>query len=145
MSQNRTEKCCFQSRYGGGWITPAQFLTEQLCIKIAQIDKKDLPDKFWELPEWNKIFRRHIVDAHKLLKIYYIQSALAALKDKSLYKIYSFRFPPFITLIKKYQKQFETTENIINQNIEDIEEQPIDNTIIRPIFTKNKSSISKLR
>jgi hypothetical protein len=93
MANKRSEKSPFQSSYGGGWVSPAQYVTERLLVKVAAQDGKDLPSKFWNLPEWSKKFRVQIQAARGLFRIGYSADAIiAALKDKRLWNVYSFRY-----------------------------------------------------
>ena len=69
MSKNRTEKSKYPSRYSPqGWVSAAQYITEVICEKKAQKDKKDLPIKFWEIKEWKSYYRYQITLANKLVK-----------------------------------------------------------------------------
>ena len=140
MAKEYTEKSGFPSQYGAGFISPAQYLTEKLCVRIARLQKKDLPDHFWELPEWNKLFRRHIVEANKLLKNYEINVILAALKDKMVWNMTSFCFPPFKKLLEKYKIITKTT--IKFPVVDNLEDKVSDS--LRPSFGK-QTSISKLK
>lgn len=141
MGKNYTEKSGFPSQYGAGFISPAQYLTEKLCVKIARLQKRDLPDHFWELPEWNKLFRRHIVEANKLLKKYNTSVILLAMKDKLVWNMTSFCFPPFKKLLEKYKNIEQPT--ILELPIKDsLEDKIVDS--MRPSFGKS-TSISKLK
>lgn len=144
MGKNYTEKSGFPSQYGGGYISPAQYLTEKLCVKIARLQKKDLPDHFWELPEWNKLFRRHVGEANKLLKQYNMNVILAALKDKLVWNMTSFCFPPFKKLLEKYKKILsEVIPTTIKFPIGDSLEDKVSDSL-RPSFGK-PTPFSKLR
>lgn len=129
------------SKYGGSeplYITPAQFIAEKLCELNA---KDDLPIKFWELPEWNKAFRRYINDANKFLKKYTAGVILAAMKDKRLYYMKSLYFPPFEKIAKEYMSKLareENTPTIINE--------PAEQVVPPTVFSPTKSGgLSKLR
>jgi hypothetical protein len=59
----------YESKYGAeGLITAAQFLAEEICQRIAKKENKVLGYRFWQKPEWKKIFQRQIVAANALLK-----------------------------------------------------------------------------
>ncbi len=102
MSKSQTPKSNFPSRYSTGFISPQQFVVECLCELIAKQDRKKLPYKFWDLPEWNKIYRQHITVCNRLRRTYPIEVILETLKDKSIQnsKCRSFYFPPFVNLLK---------------------------------------------
>jgi chorismate-pyruvate lyase len=49
MAKNRTNKSRYPSRYSpNGWVSAPQYITELVCEKKAQKEKKELPMKFWE-------------------------------------------------------------------------------------------------
>jgi len=110
MAAKRTNKCCFESRHGGGWITPAAYLVELICEKSAKKDKKALPNKFWSLLEWKKSFRLQILHANKLLKKYDITPIVKSLNKREARNVYSlganFILEP---LIQIEQKKYDET------------------------------------
>ena len=81
MGSKRTPKCNYPSLKGGGWVTPAQYVTEHLCILKAE---GDLPEKFWTLKEWANFYRWQIKYANKLLETYDAEVLAKALRDKRL-------------------------------------------------------------
>jgi hypothetical protein len=105
MSRKQTEKSRFPSKYSNSFISASQYITELLCEKIAKNQGKKLPYKFWDLHEWNKIYCRHIVEAHKLVKQYEAEVLIRALNDPQMRRMNSFLFPPFLPLVKQYQKR----------------------------------------
>lgn len=90
MAQNRSEDSRYPSNYGGGWVTPAQYLTECLCVLIAKNEKTGLLDNFWNQEPWTTIFRRQVPLAVKLLKEYPAEVILAAMRDRRCWKMRSF-------------------------------------------------------
>ena len=142
MAKNRTQKSSFQSIYGNGFITPAQYLTEALCFLVARQRSLNLPDRFWEDKEWAKFFRHQVTLANRLLKEYDIQAVLKALKDKRIKnKIRSlgarFMLDP---VIKEYQREID------HQKSRPIQQTPKNPTDVKPKKrTGNKSIISKLK
>jgi hypothetical protein len=116
MANKRSEKSPFQSSYGGGWVSPAQYVTERLLVKVAAKDGTDLPSKFWNLPEWSKKFRTQIQAARSLFRIgYSAEAIIAALKDKRLWNIYSFRYFTATQkgqdILDEYQAKFEAKQS----------------------------------
>lgn len=106
MAKSQTDKSRLPSQYANGFITKSQYLSETLCTLIARGEGKRLPYKFWELDDWRKIFRRHIVEANRLLKTYSFEAILETLKDPYIQrsKCRSFRFPPFMKILQKNQR-----------------------------------------
>lgn len=121
MADKRTEKSPYKSLYGGGWVTPAQYITERICAKMSE---DDLPNKFWQLPEWKKKFRDQIQAARALLRNGYAPEAIgAALKDKRLYNIKSFRlfnYPVPQRILEEYQKEYEYKQEQLKQNYQEV-------------------------
>lgn len=105
--QERDAKHGFFSKYAGGYVTAPQYLTEQLCINIANNRNEQLSDKFWKYPKWQKIYRSQIHTAYHLLEQYSIHAALQVLRDHRAKRITSFRSPSFIRLIKLYQAKLD--------------------------------------
>jgi predicted RNA-binding protein with PIN domain len=90
MATNRTTASRFESRYGGGFVTPAQYITECLCVLIARSNRKELQDNFWNDDEWRKTFRYQVTLANRLLKKYPPEVILATLRDRRCWKVKSF-------------------------------------------------------
>lgn len=98
----------FNSLYSTSKVTAAQYLTECLCWLVAKQEKKELPEKFWNQPYWNKFFRRQVGLANKLLKDYDVEVVISALKDRRLWNLKSFgakyKLEP---ILKEKQKSFD--------------------------------------
>lgn len=91
----------FTSKYSNGKrVTPAQYLVEFICERIAKIKKKDLHYRFWLSKEWSKEYRGQIAAANNLLSRYDIKIILQALKSTKGSKIYSLRAPHLIPIIE---------------------------------------------
>lgn len=98
----QTKKSRYPSRYSTNkFVTAAQYITELICEKKAKQDKKELPLKFWDLPEWNKYYRQQIVAANQLLKQYKEKAVIAALKNPKSFYTYSLRAPFLKKLIEQ--------------------------------------------
>jgi len=91
MAKDRSEQSRYPSRYGGGWVSAAQYITECLCFLIARQQKKQLGERFWMQPYWAKVFREQIPAATTLLEEYLPEVVLGMLRDKRCWKIRSLR------------------------------------------------------
>jgi len=88
MSNKRTKKCNWPSKYSPGrWITAAQFILELVCEKQASIKKKDLPIRFWRLPEWEKEYVSQTRAVNKLLKKYEPKAIINAVKKRNIWSL----------------------------------------------------------
>jgi len=105
------KKLKYPSRYSSGKnVTAAQYIAELICEKQAQKSKKELPQKFWDLPTWKKTYKQQIFAALGLLKIYSEVAIIKALKTKEAYGIYSLRAPSLDRIIKEQETQLKNQE-----------------------------------
>ena len=111
MTSQRTEKRPFESAYGGGFIRADQWITEKLCTHIAVRQEKELPDRFWQQPEWAAIFRRQVQQAASLLLLFDPAVVARTLKDKRIKNIRSFKafdmIPAWYEILQKKQFEFD--------------------------------------
>lgn len=141
MAKERTEKSKYPSRYGGGWVSQAQYITECLCYLIAKNEKKELKDNFWKNDYWNRIFKTQIPAANQLLKTYPIEVILAALRDKRCWKLKSLRAAWCLEPILKEKKiEYDRKE----KNIKTMEKTPTDKKP-RSKQKNKKTTLNKLR
>lgn len=111
MATNRTEPSRFPSRYGGGWVTDAQYITECLCVLIAKKERTELFDQFWNQEPWKAIFRRQVPLAVKLLKKHPAEVVLATLRDRRCWKIHSFGANWLLKpLLTQKQREYDARE-----------------------------------
>lgn len=74
-------------------VSPAQYLAEVMCMRVAKKNKETLPVKFWNEPKWKMQYKQQIVAANSLLKIYEPDAIIAAVNRKDSQWIYSLRYP----------------------------------------------------
>lgn len=89
MPSEKTDKSGYQSRFGGGWIAPGQFIAESMCDRIARKDKAELPLKFWTLERWKRPFLLQLRHANSLLKLYSAEAIIRALRTPEGKRVYS--------------------------------------------------------
>ena len=128
MAENKSDNSKYESMYGGGFITSAQYICERLFENIAKKRKKTLGNCFWNDPYWKKDYQWQIVSANKLLKTYTPSVIIQALKDKNIsFKILSLGA---ISSVKPYldKLQFEYIEKqknmVVDESIKEINENP---------------------
>lgn len=139
MTSKRTDKSNYPSRYSpGGWVSAPQYITEFVCEKKAQADRKELPIKFWEIDEWKKYFRYQITIANQLLKDFSEEAVIAALRDNRCWKTYSLRSPFLQGIIKEKQASIKERPTDTNYGVSEKEV---------PSYKKNtkKTIVSKLK
>ena len=115
----------YKSNYGGGDITALQYITELVIAKFAGCD---LPDKFWELNKYKKLWGKHAKDVAILLKQYSPEVISAGLKDSRLRKLRSvhpkaaFMWKSIFDYYTKILSRIKTTE--IKDGISGINRKP---------------------
>ena len=95
----------YPSRYSSGkQVGAAQYIAELACEKMAKRNKKELPQKFWNIPEWKKSYKSQLLAARGLLKIYSEVAIIRALNSSRAFGIYSLRAPQLDDIIKEQQR-----------------------------------------
>ena len=143
MPEKRSDKSRFQSRFGCGFISDSQYITEMLCILIAEQEKKSLYDFFWKQPPWDKIFRTQVVAAGNLLKKWDISVVVAALKDYRCNKIRSFRANWLLEPILREKQAIINNKEAVAETV--IIEKSSTTELPRKPITQNQSLLAKLR
>lgn len=114
MAENQSEASCFPSRYGGNNVTPANYIVEVICERIALKDKLGaLPMKFWALPKWKKIYMMQLLAANSLLKMYSPRAILAGLKKHP--KCYSLRAQWLDDSFKEEQEKLDKLQVVVEE------------------------------
>ena len=145
MPQNKTDNSRYESKYGGNFVSPAQFISEMMCERLAKKQKSDLPFKFWSTPKWKRAFMTNILAANGLLKIYSARAIITAL-NKS-FNVYSLRAPWLDDVIKQEQEKIDSYVEKIEEAPTPSPAQPV-NTTEKPRdnFIQNKNNtLNKLR
>lgn len=137
MAKQRSDNSKYESRHGGGWITPAQFLAELMCERFAKKNGQDIPPKFWYKDPWKKEFFKQLSIANRLLEKYDPAIVSKALRSPEGKKIFSLGAPWLKKLIDYEEYKFKEI------NIEKIEESKVLPT--KQSFVVKKSTISKLK
>jgi len=90
MAKSWSQASKYESKYGGGYVTPAQYLIECLCVLIARQNKIQLAHKFWDDPYWANIFKVQARPIKELLAVYPHPVILETLRDSRCWKLRSF-------------------------------------------------------
>jgi hypothetical protein len=148
MAKTRSSKSTYPSRFGGGHITIAQYITEYLCENIARVRGKELPQQFWEIEEWAKFFRTQITLLNRhLIKSYHPRAIVKALKDPRCKYVNSFGGFMKVPNWKKVLTEMDSLCKIEDQRDSNLKLHIApDATKSKPIKrTGNKTILSKLR
>lgn len=130
ISPNSQENC-----------TAAQLIAEIMVTRKATKNRISLPYKFWNLPEYKKEFKQHIIAANAFLKLYTPQAILSALKRKDAQWQYTLRAGGLPDIIDEEQRRINNEEKLIKESVETKTENPAE---FRQIGTGQKSIKSRL-
>ena len=109
----------YPSKYSNGKsVSAAQYITELICEKMAQKDKKDLHYRFWVAKEWEKYYRNQIASAYQLLKKYPETAVIRALNNPKASKIYSLRAPHLPAIIEQEQIKLSNENQDLSLNLQ---------------------------
>ena len=109
----------YPSKYSNGkQVSAAQFITEIICERKAQMNREDLHYRFWIHKTWAAFYRNQIGSAHKLLKQFPAKAIIRALNTDSGRRIYSLRAPHLLDMIRKEEEilQSENTNFTLDIN-----------------------------
>jgi hypothetical protein len=109
----------YPSKYSNGkQVSAAQFITEIICERKAQMNREDLHYRFWVHKAWASFYRNQIGSAHKLLKQFSAKAIIRALNTDTGRRIYSLRAPHLLDIIRKEEEilQSENTNFTLDIN-----------------------------
>lgn len=132
----------FPSNYGGGNITPAQYIIELICAKKASMSNTKLSYKFWHTTEWSSFFKRWLRQVHVLLRKYDALAVINALNDKRAGKRWSLHSEFMLNLIDEHDKKLKKENKAKKQFMDEETAQRIMNSRPRaPQITKHPLDI----
>lgn len=98
-------------------VSEAQYITEIICEKKAQLNNEDLHYRFWTQKKWSTFYRNQIGSAHKLLKKYSAKAILNALMSDKGKRIFSLRAPHLTPIIETEQQKIDSENNSFTKEI----------------------------
>jgi hypothetical protein len=150
MAKQPSDASRYQSRYGGGWITAAQWIAELMCERQAKKDGRGLVMKFWLQPQWKKPFAMQLRLANGLMKIYQPAAISRALRSPRGRGAYSLAAGWLDELFAQEQAELDRKQAQAEEARAEPPQPPAEQTdkqpeSPRPAFTPGKSKINKLR
>lgn len=147
MAQNRSDKSPYQSRFGAGWISGAQFLAENMCSRKARSDGSELPLKFWQDPYWEKQLKLQLLHANKLLESFEMPDILTGLKHPDAKKVYSLGLKSVLIPLIKRAKKLRLSQERQIASIPKCDPLPSVDITQKPRvpFSTNKNKLQSLR
>lgn len=71
----------------GKMVAGHQLIVEIVCKNRASHLKRDLPIKFWELPEWLSYYKSQLRKCSSLLQKYSEEAIIRAVKNKNIWSL----------------------------------------------------------
>lgn len=141
MPENPTDKSRYKSPSTGDYCTCAQYIAEIVCSRVAEKENIGTQShKFWNTPKWRKMYQYQVVLANRLIKKYPEAAVVKAVNSPECRRMYSLRFPPFESIVQKYQKIIE--HQVQNSTTIEVKE----NSVSRKSRSYGKkSSLQKLK
>lgn len=134
----------YDSAYGGGQITAAQFLAEFMVARLARVKGVRLPLKFWNLPAWKRTYRLQLLHAYSVLKLYSPEAVSRALRSPEGKKAFSLNAPWLDALFQAEQEK--QLVSAVSESASQGEDLPANlPSAPRPAFIPKASVLSKLR
>jgi hypothetical protein len=98
------------SECGAGEITAQQYVMEQFLIILARQEHSTLPDFFWKIDKYKKLWKRHVRAINARIKEYGEVPMIRALQDKNLSRLRSFDYKAAFMwkpILEKYKKEYD--------------------------------------
>ncbi len=149
MADTQSDKCPWESRFGGGFISNAQYLAETMCDRMARKEGRELQFHFWNLDLWKRKFLLQVRAANSLLKVYDCFAIIRALKTTEGKRIYSLGAKWLVPIVKLKQEEIRL-QKIAQEEFkpEPKEVEPVETKIEppRPSFpAKKRNTLSMLK
>ena len=146
----RSDKCRWPSRFGGGFLADAQYLAENMCDRKARKQGTTLGFKFWDKsnPVWQREFLLQARHATSLLKLYSVEAIVRALRAPKGKTVYSLAAKWLDPLIKEEQIKLDVARSKQESRLSQQPEPDTSPMVIeapRPVFAPKESALSKLR
>lgn len=141
------------SKLSGHEVKPAQYLTELMCERKANKERRKIEAGFWHDDYWKQFYVQQIQAANSLLKLYPVEIIVEAVKDKRASWMYSLRSPQLKPILADYQKRsenkakIEKEKKLQSQTAKPVESLEVQKTQeLRPsVAPKKNNVISKLK
>lgn len=134
------KKLMYQSLHGTQ-CSAAQLITEIVITNLAKKQKKVLPEKFWNSPDWKKTYKQEIILANSLLKVYPEQAVINAVSRSDTNWMTSLRIKKWVDYIKE---EMQKITNVQNEAKNAIVIELVDPNIIRQ-YKPNSNKLDRLK
>jgi hypothetical protein len=148
MPEQWSEDSPYSSLYGGGFISASQYLAESMVARRARSSNITLPQKFWNVERWKRVFLMEVRHASRLLTLYSVEAIIKALRTKEGKRVYSFGAKWLDPLIAEEQRLMDVAKAA--QSLQPAVKETEPTVVVgtngpRPAFSPTKSKLNKLR
>lgn len=108
---DQSDKRPFKSLFKEGYVTEADYIAELLFKRRGEFDKNSLPQSFWNVPKFRKLYVGQIIHINKLLKEYSAAVLIRAVNE-SKYAL-SITNPRIKELADKFREEERLREKVL--------------------------------
>ncbi len=83
------------------------YLANIMCERRAKSEKIPLPPNYWNTPEWRVLFKRQVIAANSLLKIYPFEVVKSTIANKKVAWVWSLSSPALHQILLEEMAKFE--------------------------------------
>ncbi len=109
-----------KSAYKAGHVTIDNFIAEMFFKRRAEFSKAALPQQFWNLPKYKKLYIIQIVNINRLLERMSSTAIIKAFNDTNACSVMN---KEFVALAEKYQAELDLKEKVVEKTLE-VESKP---------------------
>lgn len=113
ICEPQSEKFPFKSLYKEGYVSTPNYIAELIFQRRAHFSKKALPQSFWNLPKYGKLYGIQVTHISRLLERVDASCILKAFAETNCCTILN---PILVTLAEKYQRELETTKKLVTKS-----------------------------
>jgi hypothetical protein len=142
MAKEQNKFAKYPSKYAQDtWVSAAQYIAEIMCERRGQSLNRDLPNHFWNLPEWKQFYFYQLSLARKLLEEFDPKAVIGTLLQPEFKFVYSLK-------LKKLRPAIVEANKIIRESFlvpKKPEEKAVDNAMHKRDIFKKPNTIDRLK
>ena len=144
MAHQPSDKSRYKSVLTNRWLTKAQWLAEVMCSRQSKRETgEELTPNFWKTDRWKAEWKKQLIIANRLLKVYESAAISRALRSPEGLSIFSLGASFLLPLIQREQARI-TKKKENEQEQEAVPVLAISEYRALPAFAPKKSKKMKL-
>lgn len=97
---------------------PGPFLADVMCQRYAKANNIPIGVKYWNNAEWKIRYKKEILAAARLLKIYPFEVICSAINNKKISWVYTLYFPGLKQVLEEEFAKYERNRMIEEKRLE---------------------------